>query len=55
MNAKEIGMAVLNAENDEEMTRLINSMTDYQKEVMIKALVSMVRKAQKEEFSVFGF
>ena len=54
MNAKEIGLAVLNSENDEEMTSLINSMTDYQKIVMIKALASMVRKVQKEEFSVFG-
>lgn len=50
MKAREIGAAVFMAKDDEEMTRLINSMTDYQKEVMIKALVSMVRKAQKEEF-----
>ncbi len=50
MKAREISIAVLNAKDNEGMTRLINSMTDYQKEVMIKTLVSMVRKAQKEEF-----
>ena len=38
MKAREIGAAVLNAKDDEEMTRLIHSMTDYQKEIMIKAL-----------------
>ncbi len=52
MNAKEIGLAVLDAENDEEMTRLIHSMTDYQKEIMIKTLVSMVKRAQEERFSM---
>ncbi len=53
MNAKEIGLAVLNAENDKEMTRLINSMTDHQKEVMIKTLVSMVKKTHEEGFSMY--
>ena len=45
MKAREIGAAVLNAKDDEEMTRLIHSMTDYQKEIMIKTLVSIVKKA----------
>lgn len=54
MKAREIGAAVFNAKDDEEMTRLIHSMTDYQKEIMIKTLVSMVKKAQKEGFSMYG-
>lgn len=53
MKAREIGAAVLNAKDDEEMTRLIHSMTDYQKEIMIKALVSIVRKAHEEGFSMY--
>ena len=52
MKAREIGAAVLNAKDDEEMTRLIHSMTDYQKEIMIKTLVSMVKRAQEERFSM---
>lgn len=47
MKAREIGAAVLNAKDDEEMTRLIHSMTDYQKEIMIKTLVSIVKKAHE--------
>ena len=53
LNAKEIGAAVLNAKDDEEMTRLIHSMTDYQKEIMIKNLVSIVKKAHEEGFSMY--
>ena len=52
MKAREIGAAVLNAKDDEEMTRLIHSMTDYQKEIMIKTLVSIVKKAHEEGFSM---
>ena len=48
MKAREISIAVLNAKDNEEMTRLIHSMTDYQKEIMIKTLVSMVKKALGE-------
>lgn len=53
MKAREIGAAVLNAKDDEEMTRLIHSMTDYQKEIMIKTLVLMVKKAQGDGFSMY--
>lgn len=53
MKAREIGVAVLNAKDDEEMTRLIHSMTDYQKEIMIKTLVSIVKKASGEGDSMF--
>lgn len=52
MKAREISIAVLNAKDNEEMTRLIHSMTDYQKEVMIKTLVAMVNKAQEEGYSM---
>ena len=52
MRAREIGVAVFNAKDDEEMTRLIHSMTDYQKEIMIKTLVSMVKKAQGDGLSL---
>ena len=41
------------AKDDEEMTRLIHSMTDYQKEIMIKTLVSIVKKAHEEGFSMY--
>ena len=53
MKAREIGAAVLNAKDDEEMTRLIHSMTDYQKEIMITALVSNVRKAHEDGVFIF--
>ena len=53
MKAREIGVAVFNAKDDDEMTRLIHSMTDYQKEIMIKTLVSMVKKAQGDGDSVY--
>ena len=52
MKAREIGAAVLNAKDDEEMTRLIHSMTDYKK-IMIKTLVSIVKKAHEEGFSMY--
>ena len=52
MKAREIGTAVFNAKDDEEMTRLIHSMTDYQKEILIKTLVSIVKKAHEEGFSM---
>lgn len=53
MKAREMGVAVFNAKDDEEMTRLIHSMTDYQKEIIIKTLVSMVKRAQEEGFSMY--
>lgn len=30
------------------------TMTDYQKEIMIKTLVSIVKKAQRDGFSMYG-
>lgn len=52
MKAREIGAAVFNAKDDDEMTRLIHSMTDYQKEIMIKTLTSMVKRAQRDGLSL---
>jgi len=52
LNAKEIGAVVFMAKDNEEMTRLIRFMTEYQKEVMIKTMVTMVKKAHEEGFSM---